>query len=129
MGVLFSLIPLNVFPIAIIFLKVEGYFSLEGIMTNTEFAVIMAGVLMMTLSIEIVKSSMFAPKGASAWVDFIMSFLFFMLIVVYVFYMIFKLNEKPPLIYFLALEAQFLDILVGFYITISNARRDLNTGH
>ncbi len=129
MSFLFSLIPLNVIPIAIIFLKVEGIIPPNTI-NGYNFAVIMSGLLMFTLSIEIGKSSFFAPKGGEAWIDFIMSFLFFIAIIAYILYIIFKLNKTPHPLYFLALEAQFLDVMIGFYIAISNARRDFNTtGH
>ena len=127
MGFLFSLVPLNIFPIMIIYAKVEGLLPTKGLVSDSEFAIMMAGLLMATLSVEIIKSSYFAPKGANAWVDFIMSFLFFLAIVIYVFYIVFKLNLIPDSLYLLALEAQFLDVLVGFYIAISNARRDFNT--
>jgi hypothetical protein len=127
MGLLFSFIPLNMIPIIIIVLQVEGLLPIKGIMSEYEFAVLMAGFLMATLSIEIIKSSFFAPKGAYAWVDFIMSLMFLVSIVTYILYLIFKLGIVPSSLYILALEAQFLDVLVGFYITISNARRDFNT--
>ena len=130
MGFLFSLIPLNAIPIALIFLKVEGIVSIDSAVNGYNFAIIMSGFLMLTLSIEIMKSSFFAPKGGGAWLDFIMSFLFFIAIIAYILYLIFKLNKTPHPLYFIALEAQFLDVMVGFYIAISNARRDFNTsGH
>ena len=128
MGFLFSLIPLNAIPIAFIFLRVEGILPMTSV-NGYNFAVIMAGILMFTLSIEIGKSSFFAPKGGEAWIDFIMSFLFFVAIIAYILYIIFKLNKTPHPLYFLAMEAQFLDVMIGFYIAISNARRDFNTGH
>ena len=126
MGFLFSLVPLNSIPIALIFLKVEGFLP-KDFMNNTHFIVLIAGFLMLTLSIEMVKAAFFAPKGSSIWVDFIMSFLLFMAIIAYILYIIFKLGQIPNPLYFLALEAQFLDVLVGFYLAISNARRDFNT--
>ncbi len=129
MSFLFSLIPLNAIPIAIIFLKVEGIIP-PNAMNGYNFAIILSGILMFTLSIEIGKSSFFAPKGGEAWIDFIMSFLFFIAIIAYILYIIFKLNKTPHPLYFLSLEAQFLDVMIGFYIAISNARRDFNTtGH
>jgi len=127
MGFLFSLIPLNAIPIAFIFLKVEGFIP-KDIINGYNFTVLIAGALMLTLSIEIMKSSFFAPKGANAWIDFIMSFLLFIGIISYILYIIFKLNKTPHPLYFLALEAQFLDVMVGFYIAISNARRDIGIG-
>jgi len=126
MGFLFSLIPLNAIPIAIIFL--HGSKILPDFMDKCNFTLIMSGLLMATLSIEIMKAAFFAPKGASIWVDFFMSFMLFIVIIGYILYIIFKLNHTPPALYFLALEAQFLDVLVGFYIAISNARRDFNVG-
>ena len=126
MGFLISLIPLNAIPIAFIVLKVEGILP-KDFMNDTHFIIAISGFLMLTLSIEMVKAAFFAPKGSSIWVDFIMSFLLFMAIIAYIMYIIFKLNKTPDPLYFLALEAQFLDVLVGFYIAISNARRDFNT--
>ena len=126
MSFLLSLIPLNAIPIFFIVLKVEGFFPMD-FMTDTHFIVAIAGFLMLTLSIEMVKASFFAPRGSSIWVDFIMSFLLFLAIIAYILYIIFKMNQIPDPLYFLALEAQFLDVLVGFYIAISNARRDFNT--
>jgi len=127
MGFLFSLIPLNAIPIAFIFLKVEGLIPKDAI-NGYNFTVLIAGVLMLTLSIEIMKSSFFAPKGGNAWIDFIMSFLLFIGIISYILFIIFKQNKTPHPLYFLALEAQFLDVMVGFYIAISNARRDFGVG-
>jgi uncharacterized protein (TIGR02588 family) len=71
---------------------------------------------------------MFAPSGSNAWIDFIMSFLLLIAVFGYIIYIIMRLNQTPPALYWLALEAQMLDVMVGFYIAISNARRDFNTG-
>ncbi len=126
MGLLFSLIPLNVIPIVLIFLKVEGFLP-KNFMDDYLFAVLVSGFLILTLSIELMKAAFFAPRGSSIWIDFIMSFLLFLAIIAYILFIIFKMNQTPNPLYFLALEAQFLDVLVGFYIAISNARRDFNT--
>jgi len=129
MGFLFSLIPLNAIPIAMIYLKVQGIIP-KDFMSAYNFAVLVAGLLLFTLSVEMIKSAMFAPSGSNAWVDFIMSFLLLILVFGYIIYIITKLNQTPPSLYWLALEAQILDVMVGFYIAISNARRDFNTsGH
>jgi len=127
MGFISSLIPLNAFPIALIFLRVEGIIPKDAI-TSYNFAVLIGGLLMFTLSIEMIKSAMFAPSGSSAWVDFVMSFLLLIAIFGYIIYIITKLNQTPPTLYWLALEAQMLDVMVGFYIAITNARRDFHTG-
>ncbi len=126
MGFLFSLVPLNAFPVLLIFLKVEGIIPKSAV-TPYLFAVGVSGFLMFTLSIELMKAAFFAPKGMGIWIDFLMSFFLFISIVGYILYVIFRLNHTPPALAFLALEAQFLDVLVGFYIAISNARRDFNT--
>jgi len=129
MGFLFSLIPLNAIPIALIYLKVQGVIPKE-LMSSYNFAILIGGLLMFTLSIEMIKSAMFAPSGSNAWVDFIMSFILLIVVFGYIIYIITKLNQTPPTLYWLALEAQMLDVMVGFYIAISNARRDFNTsGH
>jgi len=128
MGFLFSLIPLNAIPIALIFLKAEGIIP-PDLITKYNFAVLIGGMLMFTLSIEMIKSAMFAPSGSNAWVDFIMSFLLLIGIFSYIIYVIMRLNQTPAALYWLALEAQMLDVMVGFYIAISNARRDFNTGN
>jgi len=129
MGFLFSLIPLNAIPIAMIYLKVEGIIP-KDFMNSYSFAILVAGMLLFTLSIEMIKSAMFAPTGSNAWVDFIMSFLLLIAVFGYIIYIIMKLNQTPAALYWLALEAQILDVMVGFYIAISNARRDFNTsGH
>ena len=125
MGFLFSLIPLNAFPIALIFLRTEGFIPYD-LINNYNFAIAISAILMLTLSIEMIKSAMFAPKGSNAWIDFIMSFLLLIGLFVYIMYIIMG-NKNLPLLYWLGLEAQFLDVMVGFYIAISNARRDFNT--
>jgi len=126
MGFLFSLIPLNAIPIALIYMRVEGIIPKE-FMSAYNFAVLVAGLLLFTLSVEMIKSAMFAPTGSNAWVDFIMSFLLLIVVFGYIIFIITKQNQTPPTLYWLALEAQILDVMVGFYIAISNARRDFNT--
>jgi len=125
MGFIFSLIPLNAIPIALIFAKLHGWIPSEILtINNYMFAILMCGLLMLTLSIEMIKSAMFAPTGSAAWVDFITS----SLLLIAIFGYVIKFKGTVPALYWIALEAQFLDVMVGFYIAISNARRDFNTG-
>ena len=56
-----------------------------------------------------------------------MSFLLLIAVFGYIIYIIMRLNQTPPALYWLALEAQMLDVMVGFYIAISNARRDFKS--
>jgi len=125
MGFLFSLIPLNAIPIALIFIKLHGWIPDNVLSINPYmFAVSVCGILLLTLSIEMIKSAMFAPTGSAAWVDFITS----SILLIAIFGYVIKYNGTVPALYWIALEAQFLDVMVGFYIAISNARRDFNTG-
>ncbi len=126
-GAFFSLIPLNALPLALIFLREKGLLQKIIVMNDYLFLVLIAALLIFTLSMELIKASMFAPTGSSAWVDFAMSLLFFMGLFGYIVYVIVKKNHFPSTPILLVLEAQFFDVLVGFYITISNARRDFNT--
>ncbi len=127
MGFLLNLFPLNVFPLALVILREKGIIP-EDLIGDYAFLALIAVILIATLSFELVKASMFASKGSGAWVDFIMSLLLFVGIIVYIVYTFSILKQTPSILYLLVLEAQFFDLLVGFYITITNARRDFNTG-
>lgn len=128
MGFLFSLIPLNAIPLLLVILKEQNIIKMNSAVSSYEFLAIIAGMLIFTLSIELIKASMFAPKGANTWVDFMMSMFLFIGIISYLVYQVTLTGKLPSILYILVLEAQFFDLLVGFYITISNARRDFNTG-
>ncbi len=128
MGFIFSLIPLNTIPLVLVVMKEQGLIKFNTAISSYEFLGIISGMLIFTLSIELIKASMFAPKGASSWVDFVMSMLLFIGIISYLVYQVTITGQLPSVLYLLVLEAQFFDLLVGFYITISNARRDFSTG-
>ncbi len=127
MGFLFNLFPLNVFPLILVVLREQGLIP-NHIIGDYAFLALIASLLIATLSIELIKAAMFAPKGSGAWVDFVMSLLLFIGIIAYIVYTFAALNKAPSILYLLVLEAQFFDLLVGFYITITNARRDFHTG-
>ncbi len=126
MRLLLSLIPLNIVPIALIFMRNFGYFS--GV-DRYDFALVVAGILLLTLAVEMVKSAMFALSGAASWLDFFMSFLLLIALFGYVIYSYVKTSGVPDPLFWLALEAQILDVIVGFYIAITNARRDIGAEH
>jgi hypothetical protein len=135
MGFFFSILPLNVFPLMLVILYENGdlakkYFNIEfsSIIGDYFFLALVAAILLLTLSTEMIKAAMFAPKGSSAWFDFIMSFLLFMGIILYIAHIIMKLGETPSVLLLLIAEAQMLDVMVGFYLAITNARRDFNAG-
>jgi hypothetical protein len=92
------------------------------------FLFFVAALLMITLSYELIKATFLAPKGSGVWVDFVMSFLFLIALLIYAVKQYYKLGTYPTFEYFLLLEAQTLDVIVGFILTVSNARRDLNFG-
>ena len=127
MGFLLNLFPLNIFPLALVFMREKGIIP-KDLIGDYAFLALIAAFLIATLSFELVKASMFASKGSGAWVDFMMSLLLFVGIITYVIYTFSVLKVTPSILYLLVLEAQFFDLLVGFYITITNARRDFNTG-
>ncbi len=124
---LMSLIPLNAFPLILILLRERGMLDRFIVVDDYMFVVLISGLLIFTLSIELIKAAMFAPAGSAAWVDFAMSLLFFMGLFGYIVYTVVKTSHVPSVPILLVLEAQFFDVTVGFYITISNARRDFNT--
>ena len=135
MRFIFSLMPLNVIPLILVILYENGdlakkYINVEftEIVNEYNFLYIVAAILLVTLSAEMIKAAMFAPKGSTAWIDFIMSFLLFMGIILYIAHIVMKLGETPSALLLLIAEAQFLDVLVGFYLAITNARRDFNAG-
>ncbi len=135
MGFITNILPMNVFPLLLVILYEKGaladkYLSFDPTTVISEYAFlyIIASLLLFTLSYEMIKATMFASKGSGTWVDFIMSFLLFIGIILYIAYTILKLNEKPSLLILLVAEAQLLDVMVGFYLTITNARRDFNAG-
>lgn len=135
MGFFINILPLNVFPFILVLLYekgdlIEKYLGItpKNVISDYQFLFLIAALLLFTLSYEMIKAAMFAPKGSGAWLDFIMSFLLFMGIVVYIAHIVMQLNQRPSALLLLIAEAQMLDVMVGFYLAITNARRDFNTG-
>jgi len=134
MGFIMNLLPMNVFPLILVVLYENAHLAkkyinmdITTIISEYRFLYMVAALLLFTLSYEMVKAAMFAPKGSGTWVDFIMSFLLFMGIVLYIMHVVMQLDEEPSLLILLVAEAQLLDVMVGFYLAITNARRDFNT--
>jgi hypothetical protein len=130
---LLDLIPLNILALIAILLHERGlldplllHFG-RNIDYNFLFAI--AALLFMTLSWELVKATILAPKGSGSWIDFIASFAFLIGLIVYAVKDYYKDGFFPGLDYMLLLEAQTLDVIVGFILALSNARRDLNLGN
>jgi hypothetical protein len=135
MGFIMNLLPMNVFPLILVILYenadlAQKYINMDitQVINPYNFLFMVSALLLFTLSYEMVKAAMFAPKGSGTWVDFIMSFMLFMGIVLYVFHVVMELHERPSKLIILIAEAQLLDVMVGFYLAITNARRDFNTG-
>lgn len=130
-----ELIPLNILALILILLYERGAlvplfqaFSVAPKEREFTFLFIIAALLMATLSYELIKATFLAPKGSGVWVDFVMSFAFLIGLLVYAVKQYYKLGTYPTFEYLLLMEAQTLDVLVGFILTISNARRDLSIG-
>jgi vacuolar-type H+-ATPase subunit I/STV1 len=130
-----NILPMNVFPLILVILYENANlatkylnFDIASVITPCNFLFMIAALLLFTLSYEMIKAAMFAPKGSGTWVDFIMSFLLLLGIILYIAHIIMQLNEKPSKLLLLIAEAQMLDVMVGFYLAITNARRDFNTG-
>jgi hypothetical protein len=135
MGFIMNLLPMNVFPLILVILYenadlAQKYINMDitQVINPYNFLFMVSALLLFTLSYEMVKAAMFAPKGSGTWVDFIMSFMLFMGIVLYVFHVVMELHERPSKLIILIAEAQLLDVMVGFYLAITNARRDFNAG-
>ena len=135
MGFIMNLLPMNVFPLILVILYenadlAKKYINMDitQVINPYNFLFMVSALLLFTLSYEMVKAAMFAPKGSGTWVDFIMSFMLFMGIILYLFHVIMELHQKPSKLIILIAEAQLLDVMVGFYLAITNARRDFNTG-
>jgi hypothetical protein len=133
MGFIMNLLPMNVFPLILVMLYENAdlaykYINMDitKVINPYNFLFMVSALLLFTLSYEMVKAAMFAPKGSGTWIDFIMSFMLFMGIVLYIFHITMELNEKPSKLIILIAEAQLLDVMVGFYLAITNARRDFN---
>jgi hypothetical protein len=135
MGFIMNLLPMNVFPLILVILYenadlAQKYINMDitQVINPYNFLFMVSALLLFTLSYEMVKAAMFAPKGSGTWVDFIMSFMLFMGIVLYIFHVVMELHERPSKLIILIAEAQLLDVMVGFYLAITNARRDFNAG-
>jgi vacuolar-type H+-ATPase subunit I/STV1 len=134
-GFVMNILPMNVFPLILVILYENANlatkylnFDIASVITPCNFLFMIAALLLFTLSYEMIKAAMFAPKGSGTWVDFIMSFLLLLGIILYIAHIIMQLNSKPSKLLLLIAEAQMLDVMVGFYLAITNARRDFNTG-
>jgi len=129
---LLDLIPLNI--LALIAIMAHGRGLLDPILlyfgknTDYHFLFFIGALLLLTLSWELIKATILAPKGKGSWIDFLMSFLFFVGLLVYAVRQYYKLGIYPELTYVLLLEAQALDVVVGFILALSNARRDFSMG-
>ncbi len=119
MKLFFAMIPLNIIPIGLIFLADLGY-----IPKFENFTLIVAALLIFTLSVELMKSSMFALSGSASWMDFFMSLVLLLALGGYLIYLYAQNRPIDPLLW-LGFEAQALDVIAGFYIAITNARRDI----
>lgn len=135
MGFVMNILPMNVFPLVLVILYENANlatkylnFDIASVISPCNFLFMIAALLLFTLSYEMIKAAMFAPKGSGTWVDFIMSFLLLLGIILYIAHIVMQLNEKPSKLLLLIAEAQLLDVMVGFYLAITNARRDFNTG-
>jgi len=130
---LLDLIPLNILALVLILFKKKGLLDpilLEfGKNTQYTFLFLIGALLLFTLSWELVKATILAPKGSGSWIDFFMSFIFFVGLMFYAIQQYYKTGVYPDLAYVLLLEAQALDVVVGFILAISNARRDLSLGN
>ena len=130
-----ELIPLNILALILILMNQKGalaplYISFNVAPQNREhvFLFAIAALLMATLSYELIKATFLAPKGSGVWVDFTMSFIFLIALLIYAVKQYYKTGAYPTFEYILLLEAQTLDVIVGFILTVSNARRDLAIG-
>ncbi len=133
MKLLLNLIPLNVLALLLILLHERGFLNQFFDSTNKcgdyKFLALIGGLLLMTLSWELVKATMLAPKGSGSWLDFFMSFAFVVGLIMYAVFEYAQSAKVPSAPYLLLTEAQLLDVMVGFVLAISNARRDLNLGN
>ncbi len=123
MRLFFSFLPLNIIPIGLIFLADFGMIE-----RPSNFTIIVSAILIFTLSVELMKSSMFALSGGVSWLDFFMSLL---LLLALGGYMIYLYAQQKPIdsLLWLGFEAQLMDVIAGFYIAITNARRDIGIDH
>jgi len=135
MGFMMNILPMNVFPLILVILYENATlakrylnFDITTVISEYNFLYMISALLLFTLSYEMIKAAMFAPKGSGTWIDFIMSFLLLLGVMMYIGRIVMKYNEKPSLLLLLIAEAQLLDVMVGFYLAITNARRDFNTG-
>jgi len=119
MKLFFSIIPLNAIPIALILLADFGLIE-----RFEHFTLVVSAILIFTLSVELMKSSMFALSGAESWLDFFMSLLLLLGLGGYMIYLYAQNRAIDPLLW-LGFEAQLMDVIAGFYIAITNARRDI----
>ncbi len=133
MKLLLDLIPLNVLALIAILLQERGLLDPLllhfGRNVDYNFLFAIAALLFITLSWEMIKATILAPKGSGSWIDFLASFGFLIALIAYALKDYYKNGAFPELPYMLLLEAQTLDVIVGFILALSNARRDLNLGN
>jgi len=135
MGFILNLFPMNFFPLILVILYeradiAKKYINMDitTIITPENFLYMTAALLLATLSWEMVKATIYAPKGSGTWLDFMMSFLLLIAIILYIANIVMKHGGTPSKLILLVVEAQLFDVVVGFILAISNARRDLNMG-
>ncbi len=123
MKALFSLIPLNLIPALMVLAQEFGMIHME------HFTFWIGAVVICTLSLEMMKAAAFALSGSASWIDFTMSLLLLLAILAYMISSFLTKGEIVPHEWWLIAEAQLMDVIVGFYITVTNARRDIGVEH
>ena len=123
MKALLSLIPLNLIPALMVL--AQGF----GMIHLSHFTFLLSAVVIFTLSLEMIKSAAFALSGSASWIDFIMSLLLLLAILGYMIYLYLTKGGVAPREWWLVAEAQLMDVVAGFYITVTNARRDIGVEH
>ncbi len=113
--------------IALVLVLLHDFGLVDFGMDKATFLFLISALLIFTLSVEMIKSAAFALSGAVSWLDFIVSLLLLLGIIAYMIYMFVKEGTVPSPEWWLVAEAQLMDVIVGFYITTSNARRDIDT--
>lgn len=121
MKTIFSLLPLNTIPTVLVLLVHLGIIELE----QCVYIISLAATLIFTLSFEMFKAAAFAIFEGASWLDFVMSLLLLLFIMGYMMF-IYVHKGIPSADWWLVAEAQLMDVMIGFYIAIRNARRDIN---
>ncbi len=121
MKTVFSLVPLNAIPAVLVLLVHLGLIEVE----QCTYIISLAALLIFTLSFEMFKAAAFAIFEGASWLDFAMSLLLLLAIMGYMMF-IYVRQGAPSADWWLIAEAQLMDVMIGFYIAIRNARRDIN---